>query len=327
MDKINKARAFSSPQLAPSSASQYESSSSGDYSLEGVATNVKLLLKIIHDHNEASSRYNDDRRPQRIAGMMTILDDVKSRIEKSQSGKRKMAELRRCNTELRPSRGITPAPEKKPQEPSADESDKLRKMLSASMAARKSLEVMCSSLGKEKEIMACELAKKVHELNEMEEHVNDLKAQNANLLAKLQSCAAAAEQKEKKASGSGEAQGNAALQERNKALSEQLLRSLDSYRSLKRKYRDATEKNMEIRSTMEEIEVGVAAGLERIRCFRQRLASSNDQQVDIEDDISVLEKLFERSNLMISTQKEKSGEFANSRADIDAGKPNEKKQG
>lgn len=78
---------------------------------------------------------------------MTILDDLKTRIQKAQqqsssSGKK---ELKICNTELKPRHN----PNKN------DPRDvQLRKELSASMAARKSLQMMCSSLGKEKDMMA-----------------------------------------------------------------------------------------------------------------------------------------------------------------------------
>jgi hypothetical protein len=268
----------------------------------GVATNVKLLLKLIQDHNEASTKDNDDRKMRRFAGMVSILDDVKFRIQKSQSGKKKAPQLRRCNTDLR--RSQAPA-DKKPQESVGDEKERLKKQLNASMAARKSLEMMCSSLGKEKEIMAAEIARKVHELNEAEELVSDLKAQNETLMAKLQ---ARAPQKKSSNSG-GEAQGNAALQERNRTLSEQLLKSLDSCRSLKRKYKVA------ICATMDVIKIEVGAGLEKIRSFRSRVAISKD----IEEEISELEQMFEGFEMKIS--KHRDIECAKPKAAINTSKP------
>lgn len=316
MENFTRTRAHSSPELvAPSSPSSPVTPPvrPEDYSLEGIATNVKLLLKLIQEHNGAST--NDDRKTQRIAGMMAILDDVKSRIEKTQSARRRLAELRRCNTELRPSRGVaspsTPR-DKKNQEQGLDDYERMRKQLGASLAARKSLEIMCSSLGKEKNIMACELARKVSELNGMEELVNDLKAQNETLLAKLQS-----EHKEKKTSIGGDA----ALQDRNKALSDQLLKSLDSYRSLKRKYKDVKQENLEYHSTMEDIGMEVTAGLERIRSFRQRMALNKDQPLDIQQDISELEQMFERFHIKISKHVEKNIECAKPKAEISASKP------
>lgn len=262
-------------------------------SFVGIASNIKLLLKLIQDHSEASTKENDDRKVQRVAGMIKIIDDAKSRIEKCQStGKKK--ELRRCNTDLRPN---LPR-DRKSQEPISDEKERLRKELNASLAARKSLEIMCSSLGKEKEIMASELSKKVQEMCGMEELISDLKAQNEKLLGKVQTCVE--EHLEKKGAGNrGETQKNAGLHERNRALSEQLLKSLDGYRSLKRKLKDVKEENIEILATMEEMGMEVQAGLDRVRSFRQQMASRNEEEtVDIEE-ISALEHMFEGFNIKI----------------------------
>lgn len=306
MENDSRVPAFSSPELLPLPASSPEGPE--DYSLEGVATNVRLLLKLIQDHNDASTKDDDDRKMRRFAGMVTILDDVKLRIQKFQSGKKKAPQLRRCNTDLR--RSQAPA-DKKPQEPVGEEKERLRKQLNASMAARKSLEMMCSSLGKEKEIMAAEIARKVHELNEAEELVNDLKAQNETLMSKLQ---VRATQKKGSHSG-GETQGNAALQERNRTLSEQLLKSLDSCRSLKRKYKVVKEENREICASMDVIKMEVGAGLENIRSFRSRVAISKD----IEEEISTLEKMFQGFDMKIS--KHGDIECAKPKAAINTSKP------
>ncbi|KAB2601513.1 centrosomal protein [Pyrus ussuriensis x Pyrus communis] len=282
-----------------------------DHSFDGIATNVKLLLKLIQEQNEACTKDNDDRKMQRVAGMMTIIDDVKTRIQKSQTVKRR-AELRRCNTDLRPN---VPR-DKRPPEPVIDEKERLRRQLSASLAARKSLEIMCSGLGKEKEIIASELARKVQELTGMEEHINDLRAQNEMLLAKVQACAA--EHKEKRCAGGGvEIHGNAALQERNKALSEQLLKSLDGCRSLKRKIKDAQKENNGMHSTMEEMGVEVQGGLERICALKQKIATSNEQAADIEEEISALEHLFESFSMKILKHGSKKGESAKNNTEID----------
>ena len=155
---------------------------------KGIATNVKLLLKLIQDHQEASNKGAlDDRKAQRFAGMMTILDDVRTRLQKCQfSGMKSVAELRRCNTDLRATMSNPPSPrDHNPKMLVLDEKEKLRKDLNTSHAAQKRLGVMCASLGKEKEIIARELTRKVQELNEMEELVNDLKAQNERLSSKV----------------------------------------------------------------------------------------------------------------------------------------------
>ncbi|XP_044509625.1 uncharacterized protein LOC123228334 [Mangifera indica] len=278
---MNKHRTFSSPELAP----DVSPSLPEDHSLEGIAANVKLLLKLIQDHNEASTKDQDDRKTQRVAGMISIIDDVKTRIQKSQSVRR-TAELRRCFTDLKLNR---PPKDKRTTEVPTDEKEKLRKQLTESLAARKSLEVICKSLGKEKEIMATELAKKVHELNELEEHISDLKAQNEILLGKVQHYAD--EQKEKKSNGM-EIQGNAALQERNKTLSEQLLRTLDGYKSLKRKYQDAKEKNIAMKATIEKTGIEVAAGVNRLKGLRQLIATE-EKPAKVEAEISALETTFQ----------------------------------
>ncbi|KAJ4824241.1 hypothetical protein Tsubulata_018062 [Turnera subulata] len=302
-----KVRAFSSPDLAPMQTRE-------DYSLGGIATNVKLLLKLIQEHL-ASTKDHDNRTTQRVAGMLAILDDIKTRLQKSQSGKKRFAELRRCNTDLRPNQNQVPTP-RKPQETVTDEKDKLRRQLTACMAARKSLEVMCSSLGKEKEIMAAELAKKVHELNEMEQLVNDLRVQNEKMMNRLKSCAQ--EHKDKKCCGTGG--GDTALQERNKALSEQLLKSLDSYRSLKRKYRGVKEENMGICSRLEEIGEEVASGLGRIRDYRDKQSAGEDHSADIGQEIEALEQLFDRFETSIQKHDHKGNECAKPKSEINASK-------
>ncbi|KAM1123224.1 hypothetical protein ACFX19_004733 [Malus domestica] len=307
---MNPIRAFSSPTELPASSTASKERPE-DHSFDGIATNVKLLLKLIQEQNEACTKDNDDRKMQRVAGMMTIIDDVKTRIQKSQTVKRR-AELRRCNTDLRPN---VPR-DKRPPEPVIDEKERLRRQLSASLAARKSLEIMCSGLGKENEIIASELARKVHELTGMEEHINDLRVQNEMLLAKVQ--AFAAEHKEKRCAGGGvEIHGNAALQERNKALSEQLLKSLDGCRSLKRKIKDAQKENNGMHSTMEEMGVEVQEGLEQIRALKQKIATSNEQAADIEEEISALEHLFESFSMKISKHGSKKGESAKHNTEID----------
>lgn len=294
--------AFSSPELARSS--QAETSNDQDVTFEAIAANVKLLLKIIHEQSHARNGELDDRRTQRVAGMITILDDVKTRIQKhSPPVAKNVKEFRRCNTDLRPLR--TPR-DKRSADVVVDEKEKLRRELQANSTARKSLEAMCSSLGKEKKIMASELSRKVQELNGMEELIDDLKAQNETLLSKVQTCAQ--EHREKKHNG-GETQGEVAyatLQERNKVLSEQLLKSLDEYRSLKRKYKDAEDEKLRIQTTMEEIRVEVAAGLGRIHGLKQQLETIQEvQRSDMEKEISALECMFQSFNVKISKHNKK----------------------
>ncbi|KAK7245639.1 hypothetical protein RIF29_40487 [Crotalaria pallida] len=292
-------RAHSSPMLTTSNDTGQRDDDCG---VEGLAVNVKLLLKLIQDHNGASPKDNDERKCNRVNGMMFILDEVRSRVQKIQNSTKRRAELRRCNTDLKPN---IPTPRDKrltPPDVPIDEKDKLRRELNASLVARQSLQAMCSSLGKEKQIMASELARKAQELTEMEEFINDLKARNDMLLERLH--AANSELKEKKSSG-GDMEGNIALQERNKALTEQLQKSIDGYRSLKRKLRDIQEEKKEIHTTMEQMEVEVHAGLERIHNFKEEIITRDEQTDNIQEEISALELLLESLNMKISKHTQK----------------------
>ncbi|KAK3039751.1 hypothetical protein RJ639_027408, partial [Escallonia herrerae] len=305
---MSRPRANSSPDLLPRSptAEEYD-----DSTLEGVAANIKLLLKIVQDHKDACTKQkNDGRRMLRVAGMMTILDNVRTRIQKCQSfgNKRSEAELRRCKTDLKTS---PVSGDKRPAESIVDEKERLQKDLKVCLAARKSLEVMCSSLGKEKEIMEGELARKVHELNELEDYISDLKAQNATLSEKVQEYAAV--HKERK---NGEMHGNAALQERNKTLSEQLLRSLDGYRSMKRKLKEVQAENSVMHATMEEMGAKFGASLDRIRGYKQ--TAMRGQLVELEDEISDLEHMFECFHMKFPRSGQKKDECVKPKGEINA---------
>lgn len=295
-----------------------------------MAANIKLLLKLIQDHKDACDKEkNDSRRMLRVATMITILDSVRDRIQKSQSfgNKSSEAELRRRNTDLRPNN--VPREKRQSGEPAVDEEkERLRRELSASLAARKSLQAMCSSLGKEKEIMAAELSRKVQELNGMEELVNDLKAQNETLLHKVQECAS--KHKEKKHGGGGgggvgggESHGNVALQERNKALSEQLLRSLDGYRSMKRKLKLAQEENVKMHAAMDEMGEKIMRSLERVRSFKEHLSlsSGSNPPIDGQEEILQLESMFECFQMMVTKYDRKQGECNQPKGEINACKP------
>ncbi|KAJ9558032.1 hypothetical protein OSB04_012646 [Centaurea solstitialis] len=266
--------------LVPSSstmAEQYD-----DSALEGVAANVKLLLKLVLDHRDAcqnQTHKNDGRRMLRVAGMMTILDMVRTRIQKCQSFRM----TRGVSDDVKDKGSLT---ETESVAVVDDKDQKLKRELSGSIAARKSLEIMCSSLGKEKEIMMGELARKAHELAEMEDHVNNLKAQNGMLLEKVKDFAEVHEPKHK------EAQGNTALQVRNKSLADQLMRSLNGYRIMKRKLAEAHEENFLMQSTMEEIGIKVGVSLEKIRKYRQNHDEHSEELADIEEGISELEHML-----------------------------------
>ncbi|CAH2071749.1 unnamed protein product [Thlaspi arvense] len=234
---MSRLRAFSLPDLVPSDSGSITSPTRTtehqpheDSGLEGISTNVKLLLKLVQDHNEATSKQRDDWKAQRVNTMMTILDDLKARIQKAQqqssSGKK---ELRRCNTELKPRHDLNKNPMKPPQNDPDDEKK-----------------------------------------------------------------------------GDGDGQGDhkdASLQGRNKELSEQLLKSIDGYRSLKRRYKDVQEENGSIRRTLRDSAEEVNAGTQRLTELREKI--TREDEMNLQDEISDLEKLFQGFNLKISNHSQK----------------------
>ncbi|KAM0071615.1 hypothetical protein Hdeb2414_s0001g00027231 [Helianthus debilis subsp. tardiflorus] len=254
-----------------------------DAALEGVAANVKLLLKLIQDHKDAcKTQRNDGKRMLRVAGMMTILDMVRTRIKNCQSFGTKQGEFSRSSP------CQSPKDKRSSESITCDEKENLKRELSANLATRKSLEMMCSSLGKEKEIMMGELTKKSHELAEMEEHINNLKAQNETLLERVKECADVHTDE-----GKGkETQGTIELQDRNKSLSNQLLKTLDEYRSMKRKLTEVQEENTAMQSAMEEMGVKVSTSLQKIQKYRRHLTTESDEIADIEEGVSELEHMF-----------------------------------
>jgi len=262
---------------------------------------VKLLLKLIQDHNGSSTKENEERKYQRVNGMMHILDEVRNRVQVIQSTTKRRAELRRCNTDLRTN---VPAPKDKKQPPDApiDEKERLKRELNASLVARQSLQALCSSLGKEKQIMASELARKAQELTELEDLIGDLKAQNDMLMEKLHECSS--EQKEKKSNGV-EMECNIVLRERNKALSEQLQKSIDGYRSLKRRIRDIQEENRQIRDTMEQMDEEVDLGIGRLGRLKEGRMRTNIGKNEIKDEISALGQVLDSLKMKTSKYTQK----------------------
>ncbi|KAF9609642.1 hypothetical protein IFM89_017781 [Coptis chinensis] len=110
---------------------------------------------------------------RRVAGMLTILDDVKHRIQKSQSsGKKREAQLNSVDASLILS--LLVCSRTRNHQNQYWMRSRSYKMSSAiAQLLEKSLEKMFSSLGKEKSIMLAELAKIVEELSSMEEQFND----------------------------------------------------------------------------------------------------------------------------------------------------------
>ena len=312
-------RVFTSPQINASSTSNNEQTE--EFGMQGLATNVRLLLKLIQDHNGSTTKDNDERKFHRVNGMMFLLDEVRSRVQKVQSSTKKRAELRRCNTDIRPN---TPNDKKAP-DVAIDEKEILRKELNASLVARQSLQAMCSSFGKEKQIMASELARKAQELSELEELIDDLKTQNDMLMGKLHACNS--EQKEKKSSSGGQMEGNMVLQERNKALSEQLQKSIDGYRSLKRKLKDVQEEKGEMNATMEKMGLEIKSCIDRIHSFKEQMETTNLDTRDIKKEILVFEYMLESLNKKISKYSQNKTYYAKPKSQSMTGRGKGEKHG
>ncbi|KAK9714357.1 hypothetical protein RND81_06G088100 [Saponaria officinalis] len=296
---MSGARVCSSPDLLPLSTRNHD-----DLSLEGIATNVKLLLKLVQDHQDASHKgIIDERKSQRFAGMMTILDDVKTRLQKSQtSGKKSKAELRRCNTDLKinmPPRDDT----KKGVELILDEKERLRRDLNTSFAAQKRLGAMCASLGREKEIISRELTRKVQELNEMEQLVSDLRAQNERLSDKIRAFVAEEKDNKRVINGTKQHFSSTCLNERNKELSDQLLTSLEGYKLMKRRLKETQKEKEDIQSIMEELEDEIEVGIQQIDTLKHHFSSGNlgENEGKIEENILALDLVFYKLKQTIST--------------------------
>lgn len=216
----------------------------------------------------------------RLTEDFTGAGEMQSQVQKVNVTRRREAELRRCNTDLR--RGAPQRDKAKPLDPAANDTpdaQKLRRELFSSFNARRNLERMCASLSREKEFIAAELARKVRELGEAEELVEDIRRQNAALLEKLKTFAP----RENGDGGDGEGRThNSALQERNKALTEQLLRSVDAGRVMKRRLAEVQEENARVA----EVTMAVARLVSRIR------EKMNAGDAELEEEVKSLERVL-----------------------------------
>lgn len=123
-------------------------------------------------------------------------------------------------------------------EQAQEENQKLQKELSTKLTDLKNLHIMLSTLGREKEIMAAELVLKTRLLGDMEEHLNDLKEQNKTLSNRLEAYA-----RENKTKNRDTQETISSLQNRNKLLAEQVLKTSEGYRAFKRKSKELREQN------------------------------------------------------------------------------------
>lgn len=137
-------------------------------------------------------------------------------------------------------------------EQARDENQNLQKELSTKLTDLKNLRILFSTLGREKEIMAAELALKAKLSSEMEEHLNDLKERNKTLSNKLE-----AYPRENKTKNRGTQETIASLQNRNKQLAEQVLKISEGYRAFKRKSKDLRERNIGLKREIAHLKASI----------------------------------------------------------------------
>jgi len=195
------------------------------------------------------------------------------------------------------------------------ENQKLQKELSAKLTDLKNLHIMFSTLGREKEIMAAELVRKARILGEMEEDLNDLKEQNTILSNKLEAYA-----RENKTKNRDNQATIASLQNRNKLLAEQVLKTSEGYRAYKRKSKELQEQNSGFKREIGNLKVSILKQekftrvleseraalvneiawakqqlhflLKKCECFQQETESLTEQQLTKQDSEKSLKEEF-----------------------------------
>lgn len=238
-----------------------------------------------------------------MATMLTILENIRLRIQRCQF------KTKTTETGMWPSSSISDGEQQQQQYTGEDEKEMLRKALSASLAARKSLELSCTNLVEDKKIMTIEITRTTHLIKETEERINDLKDHNQLLAKKVKKCKC--EHRNKRGYGSNnnntsaaaaalkERQEKTILLERNKTLSDHLVTALNKYRSMEMKERILQQKNTIIRAEMEVITGEVKAGLEEFNRLKENMASRTDAPANIREEITRLEHVFERFQKMV----------------------------
>ncbi|CAA6671778.1 unnamed protein product [Spirodela intermedia] len=257
---MSNLRAGSSPDFLPSSDTDLLDD---DLVLQGAASKVRLLLKLVQDYEADLGKAQCS-----MAGILCVLDEVTSGLERFHApARRRKAELRRCSTDLcrsgePPLQASTGKGPGLPETTTVEENQRLRKELSASLTMQKNLQKI-----------------KAQELQDIEEHLSDVKAQNERLLEKVR--LSACEQY---------------LIDRNNTLSEQLIRTLDGYRALKRKVKDLQEEKAKVQEKVAEMAARMSKGFCHIRDFCRRLATGMGnapaEDDDVEEDISSIENVL-----------------------------------
>lgn len=211
------------------------------------------------------------------------------------------------------------------------ENQKLQKELSAKLTEIKNLHILFSTLGREKAIMAAELVLKARILSEMQEELNDLKVQNMILSNKLEAYA-----RENKTKDRDTQVTIASLHNRNKLLAEQVLKTSEGYRALKRKSKELQKQNGEFKREIGNLKASILKQekfthvleaeraslvneitwgkqqlhflLKKCECVQQETESLTEQQLMEQDrEISLKEEIVFLEQLLVRFKEEIAG--------------------
>lgn len=250
---------------------------------------MRLLLKIIEEHKVATNNNrNDGKKMLRAATMMTILENIRLKIQSSHPFQVEGAEkdlIRRCssNSDFQ-QKDVGGGGDNHDHHivPIDEERDRLRKSLDSSLAQRRSLEIFFTNLLKQRDMMSNELSKKVNLMNGMEEFVQELEAENQSLSDKVRKCVSLHSTEEYDTKDEDYIQ---LLREKNRALSNDLQCTRDRLQSIKVKTKELDDENNTIYEQMNEISGEVNAALHRLNRLKQIKVAS--------DEIAQLEQVLE----------------------------------
>lgn len=257
---------------------------------------MRLLLKIIEEHKVATNNnINDGKKMLRAATMMTILENIRLKIQSSHPFQIEGAEkilIRRCSSnsdfqqkDVGGGSGSSSGGGDNHDHhivPIDEERDRLRKSLDSSLAQRRSLEIFFTNLRKERDMMSNELSKKVNLMNGMEEFVQELEAENQSFSVKVRECVFLHGTEE---SDTKDVDNIVQLREKNRALSNDLQCTRDRLQSIKAKTKELNDQNNTINGQMSEISGEVNAALQRLNRLKQIKVAS--------DEIAQLEQVLE----------------------------------
>jgi len=117
----------------------------------------------------------------------------------------------------------------------------------------------------------------------------------------VQACVAEHKEVKKPSQGYSEAH-QAALQQRNKELSEQLVKSLEGYKLLKRKLKEAQDARQGMQVALDGIAEEIEVGIHQIRSLEERISDNSlgEQATEIKEKITTLKTVFRKIEAKVS---------------------------